>query len=333
MIPDYFTFIRYQDKRTLPVIYLVTLTLLGFYWKNSGFSLSVKDIGCVSAILALILYAFIADLRAYWAYKIVVKNVDLSCFVDQDPKRADRVIYAPLVVVPFAMLLAGGLTGAVLLLTPPAIALTVLAVTAPLLIWGLFALLRPRYIRQVFVAPRDTLRYRRLSHYLALPVLMSLLMTLLTIAPLRHREAFDLYGHYFTLKAIITMLVLCAVVLAINLLSLRFTRRYIFLGHLFMNEIDLLFSSATPLRTLYEKPLWLRLLLLLAVEFVWLALTGLIATLLGWNLWFEVYFLLCYLPCLAYYALHAWWKWHNDFMMSCDMYLRWGEISRQNALW
>ncbi|EOU3408935.1 hypothetical protein ACNVK6_004856, partial [Enterobacter hormaechei] len=80
-------------------------------------------------------------------------------------------------------------------------------------------------------------------------------------------------------------------------------------------------------------PLWLRLVMLLCVEFAWSAIVGLLLTLLGWKVWFEVYFLLSYLPCLAYYALHTWWKWHNDFMMSSDMYLRWAEIDKENPLW
>ena len=72
---------------------------------------------------------------------------------------------------------------------------------------------------------------------------MSVVMNLLTISPLRNSAQFDLYGRYFTLTAIITMVVLCVVVLGINLLFLRFTRRYVFLGHLFLNEID---ACSTP---------------------------------------------------------------------------------------
>ncbi len=60
------------------------------------------------------------------------------------------------------------------------------------------------------------------------------------------------------------------------------------------------------------------------VECVWSAVIGVLLTLSGWQVWFEVYFLLCYLPCLVYYTLHTRGKWHTDFMMSSDMYLRWG---------
>ncbi len=33
MIPDYLTFIRFQDKRNLIYIYAIGLILIGFYWK------------------------------------------------------------------------------------------------------------------------------------------------------------------------------------------------------------------------------------------------------------------------------------------------------------
>jgi len=333
MIPDYLTFIRFQDKRNLLFIYIVTLILLGFYWKNTGFSFSPKDAWCVSGILALVLYGFIADLRAYWAYKCVVKNVDLSCFLNAESKVRKGFLFSPFTVLALAALLFSGLNWALLSLVPPGVALAAIVIVAPLLIWGIVALLRPVYIKQIIASARDTLKYKRLTGYLAVAVVMSVMMNLLTIAPLGNSAEFDLSGHYFTLNAIITMLILCAVVLAINLLFLRFTKRYIFLGHLFMNEVDLYFSQSIPWRTLNAKPLWLRLALLLVIEFVWLVLVGLVVTLTGWSLWFEAYFLLCYAPCLAYYALHARWKWHNDFMMSCDMCLRWDEIRRQTALW
>lgn len=56
MIPDYLTFIRFQDKRNLIYIYAIGLILIGFYWKNAGFTFPSEDIGVVSGILALVLY-------------------------------------------------------------------------------------------------------------------------------------------------------------------------------------------------------------------------------------------------------------------------------------
>ena len=63
MIPDYLTFIRFQDKRNLIYIYDIGLILIGFYWKNAGFTFPSEDIGVVSGILALVLYNFIFDLK------------------------------------------------------------------------------------------------------------------------------------------------------------------------------------------------------------------------------------------------------------------------------
>ncbi len=51
MIPDYLTFIRFQDKRNLIYIYAIGLILIGFYWKNAGFTFPSEDIGVVSGIL------------------------------------------------------------------------------------------------------------------------------------------------------------------------------------------------------------------------------------------------------------------------------------------
>ncbi|EOK7084602.1 hypothetical protein AAAB22_RS22195, partial [Escherichia coli] len=47
-----------------------------------------------------------------------------------------------------------------------------------------------------------------------------------------------------------------------------------------------------------------------------------------WRIWFEASFLLCYVPCLIYYFFHCRFLWHNDFMMACDMYFRWGHFNK-----
>lgn len=333
MIPDYLTFIRFQDKRNLFFIYLVTFILLGFYWKNAGFTFSRQEAWLASGIFALIFYSFIVDLRAFWAYKCVVRNVDLSLFLEKGNQVSDGMMVKPLVAFGVATLILGCITGILLLLVSPGMVLLFLTLVAPLLIWKMFAILRNIYIRQVIASPMDKAKYKRLSHYLAIAVVMCVAMNILTISPLRNSEQFELYGRYFTPEGIIAMLVLCMVVLAINLLFLRVTKRYIFLGHLFLNEIDLFFSPAIPWKSLSGKPLWIRLLLLLGVEFIWLVAVGLVMALTGWRVWFEIYFLLCYLPCLGYYTLHSWWKWHNDFMMSSDMYLRWAVISQEDTPW
>ncbi|MDD0691679.1 hypothetical protein PSZ95_24685, partial [Shigella sonnei] len=82
-------------------------------------------------------------------------------------------------------------------------------------------------------------------------------------------------------------------------------------------EIDLFFSSENTLSTFFAKPLWLRLFILRVIEMMWITLVSVLATLVEWRIWFEAYFLLCYVPCLIYYFFHCRFLWHNDFMMAC----------------
>lgn len=96
MIPDYLTFIRFQDKRNLIYIYAIGLILIGFYWKNAGFTFPSEDIGVVSGILALVLYNFIFDLKAYWAYKCVTKNIDFSWFKKKQNHKIELFLTQPL---------------------------------------------------------------------------------------------------------------------------------------------------------------------------------------------------------------------------------------------
>ena len=72
----------------------------------------------------------------------------------------------------------------------------------------------------------------------------------------------------------------------------------------------------------------LRLFILLVIEMMWITLVSVLATLVEWRIWFEAYFLLCYVPCLIYYFFHCRFLWHNDFMMACDMDFRWGHFNK-----
>ncbi len=333
MIPDYLRFIRFQDRMILLFIYLVTWILLGFYWKNANFAFSRDDVWIVSGIFALVFHNFIFDLKAYWAYKCVVKNIDLSFFKNKTNKKIEIVMFKPLVAAAISFFIFGALSSTLLLLASPGIVLIILALFVPLMIWGMFAIVRNSYVKQVAISFVDKVRWKSLSRYMLPTMLLSILMNLLVIGPLRHSQQFDFSGAYFTLEAIITMCVMCAIVFAISLLSLLISKRYVFLGHLFLNEIDLNFSPTIPWRSFYEKPHWLQLVMLLIVESIWVTVVALLFTLAEWQFWFEVYFLICYLPFFIYYIMRCYWKWHNDFIMSCDMYIRWGEISKQTRLW
>ena len=333
MIPDYLRFIRFQDRMILLFIYLITLILLGFYWKNTDFTFTRDDAWVVSAIFALVLHNFIFDLKAYWAYKCVVKNIDLSFFKDKTNKKIEIVMFKPLVAVTISLFIFGAFSSTLFLLTTPGIVLILLAMFVPLMIWGMFAIIRNGYVKQVAISFVDKVRWKSLTRYMLPTMFIGIIMNLLVIGPLRHSEQFDFNGAYFTLEAIITMCVLCTIVFVLSLLSKKKTKRYVFLGHLFLNEIDFTFSKTLPWRSLYDKPHWLQLVILLIVEAIWVTVVALLFAFAEWQVWFEIYYLLCYLPFFSYYIMRCYWKWHNDFIMSCDMYIRWGEISKQTRLW
>lgn len=304
MIPDYLTFIRFQDKRNLIYIYAIGLILIGFYWKNAGFTFPSEDIGVVSGILALVLYNFIFDLKAYWAYKCVTKNIDFSWFKKKQNHKIE------------------------LFLIPSLYALFLISLLGPLVIFLLFRMIRTSYVKQVAISVAKKVKYKSLTRYVLLSVCISTVVNLLTISPLRNSDSFVTEGQWLTFKSIIALLILCGVVLAINLFFLRFSKRYAFLGRLFLQEIDLFFSSENALSTFFAKPLWLRLFILLVIEVMWITLVSVLATLVEWRIWFEAYFLLCYVPCLIYYFFYCRFLWHNDFMMACDMYFRWGHFNK-----
>ncbi len=333
MIPDYLRFIRFQDRMILLFIYLITLLLLGFYWKNTNFTFTSDDVWFISGVFAVVFHNFIFDLKAYWAYKCVVKNIDLSFFKGKTNKKFEMVMFKPLVAGTIALFIFGAFSSALFLIASPGTVLIILAIFVPLMIWGMFAIVRNGYVKQVAISFVQKVRWTSLTRYMLPAILLSIVMNLLTIGPLRNSKQFDFDGQYFTPEAIITMSVLCGIVFTIGLLSLLVSKRYVFLGHLFLNEINLSFSTPIPWRSLQAKPQWLQLAMLLVTGVIWVTLVGFIFTLTGWQVWFEIYFLLCYLPFFSYYVMRCYWKWHTDFMMACDMYVRWGEIGKQTRLW
>ena len=333
MIPDYLTFIRYQDKKILPLLCGILYLLLGLYWKNAAFNLTSQDAIIISAILALVMFHFIWELKAYWAYKCVVKNIDLSYFIGKKAGRIARAMSRPAV----ASLLSGTLfwlvTQAALLFFRPAQVLPLLATLSPLFLYIAFRFIRSSYIKLIGQEVNESLKFKHLHRYVARYLLISLCVSLLTIVPLKHQPEFSLEKGLFFAPLMVAMLVLCAIVLAMNLLFARLSRRYIFLGRLFIREIDFYFASPLPWVINTGTPFWLRVCSLLVIEILWIALTSLLLDLSGQVIFFEAYFLLCLLPCLAFSFLHIYRLWHNDFMMACDMCFRWEEINKQSQLW
>ncbi|HCP5128116.1 TPA: hypothetical protein OD967_002220 [Escherichia coli] len=328
MIPDYLTFIRFQDKRNLIYIYAIGLILIGFYWKNAGFTFPSEDIGVVSGILALVLYNFIFDLKAYWAYKCVTKNIDFSWFKKKQNHKIELFLTQPLVAGFLSLIMLSAMSWGLYQLLPSLYELFLISLLGPLVIFLLFRMIRTSYVKQVAISVAKKVKYKSLTRYVLLSVCISTVVNLLTISPLRNSDSFVTEGQWLTFKSIIALLILCGVVLAINLFFLRFSKRYAFLGRLFLQEIDLFFSSENALSTFFAKPLWLRLFILLVIEMMWITLVSVLATLVEWRIWFEAYFLLCYVPCLIYYFFHCRCLWHNDFMMACDMYFRWGHFNK-----
>lgn len=333
MIPDYMTFIRHQDKKILPLLCGIIYLLLGLYWKNAAFSLTPQDAIIISAILTLVMFNFIWELKAYWAYKCVVKNIDLSYFIGKKASRIERVISRPAI----ASLLCGTLfwlvTQAAFLFFTPEQVLPLLAALSPLFLYVAFRFIRSSYIKLIGQGANETLKFKHLHRYVARYLLISLCVSLLTIVPLKHQPAFSLENGLFFAPLMVAMLVLCAIVLAMNLLFVRLSRRYIFLGRLFMREIDFYFASPLPSLLTRSTPFWLQICSLLVTEVLWIALTSLLLDLSGRAILFEAYFLLCLLPCLAFSFMQIFRLWHNDFLMACDMCFRWEEINKQSQLW
>lgn len=333
MIPDYLTFIRFQDKRFLPFLYLLVGVMLGFYWKNNGYAIERRDIWLVCGILALIFFNCINDLKAYWAYKCVINNIDLSYFHGRSFSRLEKALSSPLAAGTASYMAFWLLAYGCLALPSTLLQLGGLFLFSPLVAWLLFWLVRHSYVKQVGSAAVEKVRYRHLRGYVCLHLLFTLTLNVLTLVPLKNSADFSLGEGFLSARLMVATLILCAIVLALNLAFTRLNKSYVFLGRLFLNEIDLYFSSSLPCRALWEKPFWIRMILLLTGQTLWIAALALILTFLGWNICFEAWFLLCFMPAAGYCYLHVYWRWHEYFMMSCDMYLRWGEIDKQADLW
>lgn len=236
MIPDYLTFIRFQDKRNLIYIYAIGLILIGFYWKNAGFTFPSEDIGVVSGILALVLYNFIFDLKAYWAYKCVTKNIDFSWFKKKQNHKIELFLTQPLVAGFLSLIMLSAMSWGLYQLLPSLYALFLISLLGPLVIFLLFRMIRTSYVKQVAISVAKKVKYKSLTRYVLLSVCSSTVVNLLTISPLRNSDSFVTEGQWLTFKSIIALLILCGVVLAINLFFLRFSKRYAFLGRLFCRK-------------------------------------------------------------------------------------------------
>lgn len=333
MIPDYRVFIRYQDRRLLPFIYLIFFILGGSYWNNCGGLLTPANAAGFSGVLAVVLFHLIRDLKAYWMYKIVMKTVDLSLFTGQSISRGERLWACPLAACLFAACSGGAISWWLLTFMQGAWAVAGLSLLLPAGAYLMFKTVRPIAIKLLGSYRRERVQYRRLAHYAGVVVLVNGALTLLTVLPLRSNPDFSLHDGWLTARLTVAMFTLCMAALAINLLLAWPSKRYIFLGKLFLQEIDFFFSPEVPCATLYAQPLLVRWLLYALLQLVWILMINVLLALLAWRPPFGLYFLLCYLPAGAYYFLHLCWRWHRDYLDACDMYLRNHEIEKRAPLW
>lgn len=329
MIPDYLKFIRFQDKRIIPFFYFILFIVLGFYWKNNAYILQASDAWYISVILAVTLFNLIYELKSWWAYSCVSERIDVDVFKDKPCSKTALFFSRPTVVSVLSVLVFWLLVKACLLL-PSFYNAFALVVSAPLVVYLFFRALRPLYIKQVLSQVSSGVYYKSIYRYVARFVALSTLINVLSVRALKANPDFSLSEGFFSAKLMVAMLILCAIVLAINLIFVRFSKRYIFLGRFFLKEIDFSFSQKIPFSALHDKWFIIRMLLLLVIEFIWIMIVSVLLALVGWNVAFEIYFLLCLLPCTGYYFLHLCWHWHSEFMMSFDMYFRYDEFKKRN---
>jgi hypothetical protein len=333
VIPDYLTFIRFQDKRLLPFLYLIAFILLGFYWKNNDYVIQHNDAWFVSGILALMVYNVVNELKAFWAYKCAIGNVDLSFFRGRGLSKVEKRLSQPLLIAILSGLVFWALIQGCLLLPSPVYQTGSLLIISPLIVYLLFRFARHACIKEIGAEAIDKVKYRHLRGYVYIHVIFTLILNVLTIVPLKNNADFSFSEGFLSARLIVATLMMCAIVLALNLAFARMNKCYVFLGRLFIKEIDFYFSRSVPCPSLLNKPFWLRMLWLLVIQLLWIATLALALTLSGWHIWFAAWFLLSFLPSAAYYYLHVYWRWHHDFMMSCDMCFRWREIEKQSDLW
>lgn len=330
MIPTYLQFIHFQDKRVIPFFYSVMAVVLGFYWKNNDYKIIEQDAAPISVLLAILLFNSINDLKAYWAYRVVVRHIDFAIFDGQHCCATLVLLSRPAVISTLSILAFWVIVKCCLIFSSIFYSIVFLYMVSPLYLYLVFRWLRPIYICQLLASFTTGVSYKNLYHYLGCYIVPVIAINLISVSPLAEGADFSVTNGFSSAKIMISTFILCIVVLAVNLFFALSSKRYIFLGRIFLQEISFFFSQSIPLRWLYAKSFTLRILLLLLVMAVWITCISTALSLLQWKVIFEVYFLLCFLPCLIYYFLHVYWHWHNEFLMACDMYLRYEEYNKRN---
>lgn len=328
MIPDYLTFTRYQDKRVIIYVYLLTMFLLFLFWKNNGYSLQQSNAMNLSLILTLIMFSFIYELKNYWGYKCVMKNIDFSCFKGKTISSYEAVLWHPIVVAILFLLIFYLLIRNCLFYLSVVHSLLFILIVSPLCIYIVFKYARYSYVKRMKYFTARRLVWKNLHYYVCFNLCFTFFMNGLIVSPLATQADFSLADGFFSARLMIAMFILCVIVLFLDMIFIRPSKRYIFLGRLFLQEFDFQLSTSIPLPWLYNKMLWLRLVMLLIIQFFWIIFISVILAFSGLGVYFQLYFLFCGLPSLFYFYLHAYWHWHNDYMAACDMYMRCDRIER-----
>lgn len=332
MIPEYLTFIYRQDKRLLPYIYFLCAFLLFLYWKNRGYELMVDDVLSISIIYSLVLFNLIYELRDYWAYKCAIKNIDFKFFYQKSTSAIESFLAQPVVASVLCFLGCSLVVKSSLTIFSSGEAYWCVVLVVPVLIYLIFWSCRHIYVKQMRQAVAKRIKYRNLYYYTAFNVLVTFVTSSLIVSPLATHVDFSLSEGFFSARLMTAIWIVCFLVLIINMLFARPSRRYHFLGRLFLKEIDFNLSKSLPLPGLYERALWVKLVLLIFVESLWILMVSIVLSQFNWLVSFYVYFSLCILPVLGYFYLHVYWLWHHDYLAACDMYLRCGEIDKNNNL-
>lgn len=328
MIPDYLTFIRRQDRSLLPYLYFLTTLLIAFYVKNRGYLLTVEDAFPVSAIFSLTMFSFVYELKGYWAYKYAIRNINFSWLQGKSYSRFEIILWQPLVATTCCLLSCYLVVTGFLLFFSTIVAMFCIAIFVPMIIYIMCWMARNCYVKQLQQATIYTLKYRNLHHYTCLNVTVTVLTSFADISPLIADDDFSLADGFFSPRLMVAMLILCSLILLVNLSFAHPSRRYTFLGRLLQKEFDVNLVNTMILPGINSKPLWLRLVIFFTLQVFWIVTVSLLLKLLGWEIYFYAYFILCMIPAIGYFYLHVYWKWHEDYMTACDMYLRCGENNK-----
>lgn len=332
MIPDYKKFIRFQDKRLIVFLYLILFVILGFYWKNNSFSMSTHDALYLSLILAITLFNLLHELKAYWAYSYVMVRINLDIFTAGNSSRVERFLSRPVVVSLCSVPVFWGLVHGSLQLPEMYYSVIFLYFSVPLYIYFIYTVLRRFYINQVLSTMTSGATFKNLYQYVGVYIVVNTALNLLSVSPLQSNSDFSFKTGFLSPKLMVAMFILCAFVLAINLIFCKLTKRYIFLGRFFLKEITFLFSTSIPFDSLHSKTLMVRMFFLFIAEAAWILFVSFVIEWLNVDIVFSIYFLICYIPCLAYHFLHLYWYWHKEFLMSCDMFFRYDDYMKNKAM-